>query len=99
MKHKCTSPFDKKCICTEGFTNDATACLIAKCPPEDIPPALNLEREICPDLGLPNLDPLSPCAQKCVIKTLTGAACKGPLDKNCICGLNFGLRAVTCLIG
>lgn len=52
---------------------------------------------MCPDLGLPDLGTLPDCAFECVISSLQGANCAGPLDKQCICGIPFGLKATTCL--
>lgn len=54
---------------------------------------------MCPNLGLPDLSKLSPCAQTCVIKTLTKAKCQGPLDNKYICGLPFEFEVGLCLLG
>lgn len=93
----CSNPLDPKCICDERFVNAATDCLIAKCDHKDAVPALDIAKQMCPDLGLPDLSKLGDCAFECVISTLTGAHCKGPLDKQCICGIPFGLKAAGCL--
>lgn len=95
----CSSPFDTNCICTAKFTNLASACLATSCSVIDAVPALNLQKEMCPNLGLPDLSKLSPCAQTCVIKTLTKAKCQGPLDNKCICGLPFEFEVGLCLLG
>lgn len=93
----CSNPLDPKCICDERFVNAATQCLLAKCEHKDAVPALGVAKEMCPDMGLPDLSKLPGCAFECVISTLQSNKCAGPLDKNCICGILFALNAVGCL--
>ncbi|EKD05448.1 hypothetical protein A1Q2_00209 [Trichosporon asahii var. asahii CBS 8904] len=76
----------------------ASDCLQAKCQAADIVSSLNLQREMCPDLGLPDLGALPSCPLGCVLETLKKKECSGPLDKNCICKLNFSTSTMGCLM-
>ncbi|EJT47794.1 hypothetical protein A1Q1_03255 [Trichosporon asahii var. asahii CBS 2479] len=97
-KAGCSGPTDTGCLCTEKFTNMASDCLQAKCQAADIVSSLNLQREMCPDLGLPDLGALPSCPLGCVLETLKKKECSGPLDKNCICKLNFSTSTMGCLM-
>lgn len=97
--NKCTGPTDTACICTASFTNGASACIAKSCPVLDSIPALDLSRSMCPDLGLPNLDNMSTCGQKCIINSIQKAKCAGPVDRPCICGLKFTADSGICLLG
>lgn len=93
----CTNPLDPKCICDDRFVNAATQCLLGKCEHKDAIPALDIAKQMCPDLGLPDLGKLPECAFECVISSIQDAKCAGPTDKQCICGIPFGLKAAGCL--
>ncbi|KAL1409360.1 hypothetical protein Q8F55_003342 [Vanrija albida] len=95
----CNSPLNTGCICTEPFTNKATQCIFGACPSSAVPAVLKLETNLCPNLRLPNLDGLTPCAVDCVVKGIQSQKCAGPLDNNCICSLAFPLNVAGCIIG
>lgn len=90
---------DTPCLCREEFTNAAAKLLQEQCKSnDDIRAALNLQRDLCPDLGLPNLDPLNDCTLTCVLKSLNQRKCAGPLQKDCICKIGFTVDAAVCLV-
>lgn len=93
----CKGPQDTECLCQATFTNDAATCLMAKCTNDDIRAALDLQRGLCPKMGLPDLMPLDDCTLTCVLKTLQDAGCGGPLDKDCLCRISFTVKAGLCL--
>jgi hypothetical protein len=64
----------------------------------DAIPALDLSRTMCPDLGLPNMTPLTGCAQKCVLTSMKKAKCAGPVDRPCVCGGKFTAESGLCLL-
>jgi hypothetical protein len=94
----CSGPTDTACICTEKFTNAASGCLMSQCETKDVLAALDLERTMCPDLGLPDLSSLNECSQGCILESMKASGCSGPLDKGCVCGAGYSIQAALCLL-
>lgn len=95
----CAGPNDKGCICTEKFLNAATKSVLDGCPATDAMPALDLVKEICPEMPLPDLGSLSQCTLPLVIGTLKSEGCAGPNDKGCICTEKFINAATKSVLG
>jgi len=96
--NKCAGPTDTSCICTAAFTNGASQCIMNNCPITDAIPALDLSRNMCPDLGLPDMSSMSSCGQECVLTSMKQAECAGPVDRPCICGVKFTAKSGICTL-
>lgn len=93
----CAGPLDNNCICSAPFINTVAPCLLNACPNDKVVDALNFVPTICPNLPLPDLNPLQTCAKNCVIDTIKSQKCNSPLNTGCICTEPFTNVASQCI--